>query len=434
MSPDPRDSAIPPPELSEAVEETRYAAFVQTHLKRNYRAHFADGMLSFTGFRLISTPTFTPAFLFALTGSATLVGVGISLLQAGAMLSPVLVAAALEHRRRILPAALRIGWFMRLAILSLAIAGWLLSGNAAIVVAFLALFLLGLGMGGQRVAFQALLGKVIPIDRRGRLQGWRNFCGGIVAALLSVAAGIWFLGEDPTSGDYAKIFLATFLLSSAGLLIIALVMREPDAPVVRPRLGYRALLKDLPDHFADRDFRRFSILIACCTIARAAWPFYILYAGQIVGMDGYAIGMLALCFTGADTVFNLVWGRVGDARGYRSTFLLALLLGIAATLLLAFLRDGIGVYLAFGGLGACFSGLLMSQQTMVLELGPREKLPMRLGLSSSIDGIASSLGPALAGLIVLRCGYTPLLIISASLFALALVPLARLRDARRPTR
>jgi len=421
----------PPPSVTEGSEAT-YAAFVDANLKRNYRAHFADGMLSFVGFRLVSTPTFTPAFLFALTGSATLVGAGIALLQAGAMLSPVLAAAALEHRRRILPAALRIGWFMRLAILALALAGWFLSGTVAVLVSFLALFLLGLGMGGQRVAFQTLLGKVIPIARRGRLQGWRNFSGGIVAALLSLAAGSWLLGAAPTGQDYAEIFLVTFLLSSAGLLIVGLAMREPEAPVVRPRLDFRGLLKDLPGHFAERDFRRFSVAVACCTFARAASPFYILHAGQVIGMDGRAIGMLALCFTGADTLFNLIFGRIGDARGYRTTFLLALLLGIAATLVLACARDEISTYLAFVGLGACFSGLLMSQQTMVLELGPRETLAMRLGLSNSIDGVASSLGPALAGLIALRWGYVPLLVISAALFALALAPLARLRDPRRP--
>ncbi|QDX27356.1 MFS transporter [Sphingomonas suaedae] len=414
--------------------EVAYAAFVETNLKRNYRAHFADGMLSFTGFRLVSTPTFTPAFLLALTGSPTMVGVGISLLQAGAMLSPVFVAAAIDHRRRILPAALWIGLFMRLAILALALAGWLLSGSAAIFVSFAALILLGLGMGGQRVAFQTLLGKVIPIDRRGRLQGWRNFCGGVVAALLSIAAGRWLLGATPTSHDYAEIFLFTFALSSTGLLIIAMTMREPEAPTVRPRLGYRALLRDLPVHFADLRFRRFSIVVACSAIARAASPFYILHAGQVVGMDGQAIGMLALCFTGAETLFNLFWGRTGDLRGYRATFLLALLLGIVATLLLALSRDWIWTYLAFAGLGACYSGLSLSQQTMVLELGPRETLAMRLGLSSSIDGIVSSLGPGLAGLTALWCGYAPLFVVSASLFALALFPLARLGGVERPRR
>ena len=43
--------------------------------------------------------------------------------------------------------------------------------------------LLGIFTGTQRVAFQMLMAKVIPIARRGRLQGYRNLAGGAVAVV-----------------------------------------------------------------------------------------------------------------------------------------------------------------------------------------------------------------------------------------------------------
>lgn len=414
--------------------DASYDRFVAAALKRNYLAHFADGMLSFTGFRLIATPTFTPAYLFALTGSATFVGVGSSLLQAGMMLSPFLVATALEHRSRVLPTAIRIGAFMRLMILGLALAGWFLSGTAAIVTALAMLFLLGLGTGGQRVAFQLLLSKVIPIARRGRLQGWRNFCGGLIAAALSYVGGAWLLEHDVLGNGYASIFLLTFLLSSLGLLAIALLMREPAACAVRPRRPLRAHLADFPAHVSDPNFRRFLLAQASCTTARAASPFYILFAGQIVGLDGTAIGTLALCFLAADTVSNLVWGRIGDSSGYRLTFILTVLLWIISLTLLIFARGEALVYLAFFGLGASLSGFLMSQQTMVLEFGSRDDLAMRIALCSTVDGVMSAAGPAIGGIIAVHYGYPPLLIASIMLLIVTLALLAGLRDPRKPQR
>ncbi len=404
--------------------------FVAANLKRNYTAHFLDGMLSFAGFRLISTPTFTPAYLFVLTGSKALVGVGSSLLQAGMMLSPMLIAAALAHRSLVLPAALRVGLFMRLMILALALTGWVLDGPSAIAATFLVLFLLGLGTGGQRVAFNLLLSKVIPIRRRGRLQGWRNFVGGLIAAGMSYLAGVWLIEGNFLGNGYASIFLLTFLLSCAGLLAIGLVMREPREPMAAARQPLFAHIATLPRHLADRDFRAFLIAQSTCTLARAAAPFYILFAGSKIGLDGHAVGGLALCFMAADTVSNLLWGRIGDRAGYRLTYILAVALWIASTLVLMLMPSALGMALAFFGLGASISGYLMSQQTMVLEFGKREDVAMRLGLTNTLDGVVSAIGPLLGGLIAALFGYDPLFIGSIAMLFVTLLLLIRLRDPR----
>ena len=127
-------------------------------------------------------------------------------------------------------------------------------------------------------------------------------------------------------------------MGSLGLLTIGLLMREPPWSTTRPRLARWTWAAGFSSHFTDKSFRRFMTAQACCTLARAAFPFYILHAGRVIGLDGAAVGALALAFTASDTVFNLVWGRIGDARGYRLTFLLTLLLWILATALLLLAR------------------------------------------------------------------------------------------------
>ncbi|WP_198928921.1 hypothetical protein [Maricaulis sp. W15] len=139
-------------ETAEAREQA-YSDFVEGNLKRNYIAHFTHGMLGMTGFRLIFAPTFVPAYLHMLTGSPIFVGIGQALIQLGAIASPVMGAAHIEHRRLVMPAAMTIGILMRVQLLGLALAGWFLTGSVLLAATFFFLLLFGFFLGSQRVAF-----------------------------------------------------------------------------------------------------------------------------------------------------------------------------------------------------------------------------------------------------------------------------------------
>ena len=97
------------------------------------------------------------------------------------------------------------------------------------------LFLLGLFSGPQGVAFQFLLAKMIPIVRRGQLQGWRNLTGGIIAASLSYFAGKYLIGHNVFGNGYSTTFTLAFILTSLGLTAFRFLVREPEPPTIRPR-------------------------------------------------------------------------------------------------------------------------------------------------------------------------------------------------------
>ena len=230
MSQDP-SSTLPPDASARRAgrvenRERAYDRFVEGNLRRNYFAHFTHGMLGMTGFRLIFAPTFVPAYLHMLTGSAFWVGMGQALIQAGAIASPIMGAAQIEHRRHVMPAAMTIGVMMRVQLLGLALAGWFLTGSLLLAATFLFLFLFGFFLGSQRVAFQVVLAKVIPIRLRGRLQAWRNLAGGAIAAGLSWWAGVYLIGPNVFGNGYATTFMMAFLLTSAGLATLYVFMRS----------------------------------------------------------------------------------------------------------------------------------------------------------------------------------------------------------------
>ncbi|MDB5694463.1 MAG: major facilitator superfamily 1 [Sphingomonas bacterium] len=407
-------------------------AFVQRHLRRNFTGHFIHGMLGLTGFRVMYAPTLIPSYILLLTGSAAMVGLGQSLLQLGAILSPIVGAARIEHRARVLPYAIRVGGLMRVQILGLALAGWFLGGWALVAVTLMLFFLLGIFTGTQRVAFQMLMSKVIPIARRGRLQGYRNLTGGAIAAVMSYWAGAYLIERDVWGNGYATTFFVTFVLTSLGLFALQAMMKEPDAVTVRGQVSLRERMRDLPELLSDPDYRWFIIAQGLAIAGRVGAPFYVLIAAERMGMDGSTIGLLSLAFLGADTLSNLLWGQMGDRLGFRAAFIAAVALwigGIAMLLLAA--TPGV-IVASFCLLGAAASGYQMSATTMVLEFGAREDTAMRLALSTTVEGTIAAAGPLIGGLVVHLLGARVLMAVALGfLVAALLVLLFRVREPRR---
>ena len=422
------DADIP----SRAAREAQFAAEVETNLRRNMVANFIHGMLGLTGFRIIYAPTLLPAYLQLISGSAFIVGLGQALIQLGLLVSPIWSAASLEHKKRILPAAIRFGTLMRLAVLGIAIAGYLLGGVTLVVATLLCLAALGLFNGMQRVAFQMVISKLIPTDRRGRLQGARNLMGGAVAAVLSYAAGKYLIDANALGNGYATTFLFAFVLTSLGLMALQWGVVEPDAPAVREAVGVRARLRDIPALMADADYRWFMIAQGLAMAGRIAAPFYILIATRTMPLDGTTIGILSLAFLGADTLSNLAWGLMGDRTGYRATFIASLGFVMLGLGLLEFATSPVMTIAAFAAFGIGGAGYGMSAQTMVLEFGAREDLPMRIALSTMVEGGVSAIAPLIGGLMLLWASSDALLTTAAvlTLAAVALL-IGKVRDPRR---
>ncbi len=408
-----------------------HARFVDENLGRNYRANFIHGVLGMTGFRLIYAPTIIPAYLLLLTGSTAAVGLGAALLQLGATISPIASGSRIEHRSHILPYAIRVGSMMRLMILGLALTGYFLTGNLLLVGTFACFLLLGFFTGAQRVAFQMLMSKLIPIRKRGRLQGYRNFAGGLIAAILAWAAGNYLIEDQWLGNGYATTFLFAFLLTSAGLVVLKTMIREPAAPVSRPQMPMMQRIRQFPELLQDRDFAWFLAVQCCSTMARVGAPFWTIYAGTQLGLDGALIGGLSFVFLGSDTLSNVLWGPLGDRLGFKIIYVLALCSSVAGVTLLIFGSTAVPIYAAFVLLGVGGSGWMLASTTMVLEFGEPQDTPMRLAFVTTLEGAIAATGPVLAGVLVAFSGFLPLFVIvlAAQVAALALL-VVKVREPR----
>ena len=420
-------SLAPPTDVEQA--EADYERFVEKNLPRNFAGHFLHGMLGMTGFRIFNAPTFLPAYLHLITatmpGSDFLVGLGQSMQQLGSVVSPVIGAAQVEHRKRVLPVSMLMGTLMRVQIAAIALSAWFLHGVVLVVAIMFFLMLLGLFQGAQGVAFQMLMAKVIPIRLRGRLQALRNLTGGLVSAGLAYLAGRYLIGGKAFGNGYATTFVLAAILTSLGLTMLAVLMREPEPPVVRAKARTWDRMREFPALLrADRGYMYFMIAQTCATAGRIGVPFYILFARHIMPLTGVEggknIGLMSVVLFGGDSLSNILWGTIGDRLGFRASFVGSMALWIAATAVLLLAQNPAMILVAFGGLGAAQSGFQMSSQTMVLEFGARQDMPMRLGLSQTAQGFMNTIGPLVGGLIAVTAGYRPLFILSMVFEAIAL--------------
>jgi MFS family permease len=445
----PEPPGAEPSDLAE--REAAYEKFVWDNLRRNYIGNYLHGMLGMTGFRLVNAPTFLPAYLHMISGSNGIVGLGLALQQLGGIISPIFAGTQIEHRKKVMPAAMWMGGLGRLAILGMSLAAWFVTnkrfqvpmpwgGTLAVqplVWSILfCMLMFGIFMGAQRVVFSLLMSKVIPLSRRGRLQAWRNATGGAIAAVLAFVAGKYFIGGNLFGNGYAVTFLFACVLTTIGLWALQMLLREPEPPTARTQGRFRDRLREFPALIAqDRSYGFFLLVQMLATSARIATPFYILYVGQSIHLTGSMLGILSLGFLGADTLSNLIWGYLGDKTGFRLVLLFSVSAWIAATVLLMNVHSTPAIFLSFFGLGAAQAGYMMAAQTMILEFGSRDDLPMRIAVSATAESITATLGPLIGGQVADLFGYS--VVFGASLGFLAaglLILVLAVREPRRLVR
>ena len=399
--------------------ERRFDIEVQRHLTRNFIAHLVHGMLGQTGFRLLTAPTFLPAYMLLLSnGSDIWVGVALALQSLGSAITPFLGASLIEHRKKALPVAMWVGTATRIQILLIALAGLFLEREWALLVILVALTAYGMFQGMQGVIFQFIMSKVIPVSRRGRLTGLRNFTAGLTAAGVAYLGGLWFIGDTPTIAGYSGIFVLAFVLASLGLAAL-LFMHEPQMPNVVARSSPGIDWKRVPLLLQqDKAYRRFVVARSLATAGRLAMPFYILHAAAHTTLTGSNLALLTIAFTLAGNASNLLWGNIADRTGYRLVMLISLLAWVISTLAL-FVTEGVWLTsLVFVGIGAASQGFQNAASNIVLEFGAREDVPMRLAISNSTSEAIGTVATLSAGLLAAALGYET--VFATSIFFLLL--------------
>jgi MFS family permease len=407
---------------------------VERDLPRNFSAMLVHGLLGQTGFRLLNAPTFLPHFASELAGAASGGTVMRAVQSLGQFLSPLFAVSVVEHRPHAKQLGVVFGSAMRIQILLLAgVALFVPDRAVALWLVWLLMGLFGLALGLQGVAFQVVMAKVIPIERRGRLLGLRDVASG--AMLIAVAAvGGALIERYGFAAGNGYTFLLAFGLTSLGLGAFAAV-REPAGRELRGRTPLAQRLRELPVLLrAEPDFRRFLSARLFASAARGVLPLYIVWLGREFGMSGARLGAWTVIFALAQSGSTLGWGWLGDRAGYKPVFQLSSLCGLAGTGLLLVVSTPALAALTYALVGASLGGFVLAGSNLVLEFGTERERAMRIATHNASTELVGMLGYLGAGLLADGVSFRAAFVASMALHLLAILRAHGMRDPRRERR
>ncbi len=389
------------------------------HSQRNAWAFAADSALFTMGMSLISSTTVLPAFVAALTDSEMLVGIA-SGLSAGAWLLPQLaIASVVAHKSRLKPIVVTTALLSRPVFLLAGLAILFLGASyptltLAIVLTTITIFFTADAL--VSVPWFALLGKLIPPTRRGRVIGVSQIIGG----LGGVAAGgavRYLLSKEcaiPFPTNFALLYMGASLLFMFSAIALACI-NEPNSPVATDdKPSALDVLRELPGLLAqDRPFQNMQMVRILAGFVSLASAFYVLHATRILGLPMSSTGF----FVSAQVAGTLAAGLATSVLQDRWGPLVHMRVVIAA----ACLVPGIGLAIAAAAnvLGSAalypylalffFLGMVNGSMSWpyfnwILEYADEARRPIYIGVSNTLGALAMLAYP-LGGWIVSSLSY-----------------------------
>ncbi|MEE8568888.1 MAG: MFS transporter [Anaerolineales bacterium] len=368
-------------------------------VERNYRWNFAvnllDGASFWFGLSFISARTILPLFISKLTADPLPIGLVAVIAQGGWSLPQLFTANGVERLARKKPVVINLGFFLeRLPVWVFVIAALIVNRTP---VSALSLFLVSfawfsLGAGMVATAWQDLIARCFPLERRGRFFGTTMFIGTGIGALGAVLSA-WLLKTFPFPTNFVYIFAIAAASITLSWIFLALT-REPVQPVSALRQSNRQFWATLPDILRrDHNFRRYLLARSLLALGGMGAGFITVAAVQRWQVPDSTVGAYTAVLLLGQTVGNLAFGWLADRFGHK----LSLELGALASFLafaLAWLAPSAGWYYAVFGLsGIALGAMIVSGILVIMEFCEPQRLPTYAGLTNTGVGLVGMVAP-----------------------------------------
>ncbi len=412
------------------------------HLRRNFILGVLNGALFQFSSALVSPSLVLPLFVRYLTDSHLLVGLIPSIQQAGWFLPQLVASRYVQHRpqKKVYYSATAIIRAGSWGLLTIALFTLEESRLLLLAVFFSLLVIYSFSGGVAGISFMDIVGKAIPVTRRGAFFGSRNFFGGILAFIGGFIVK-YALDQSgyPFPTNFGLLFTLSFLALSVALFLFIQVV-EPVEPVHEGEVAllqqFRRALEIVEN---DARYRRFLFLRLCLMATQMATPFYILYARDRLGIPEGMVGFYLSSMTVVSVGSNLIWSRISDRRSNKLLIQIASIVGLSIPLSALFIPHLWGLFsqeslgylfgIVFVLLGSYTTGALIGNINFLLEISPAAERPIYVGFTNTLLGMAL-LASAVGGVIVEVAGFGTLFSLTLAFYALAMGLSLTVRDPR----
>lgn len=398
---------------------TKIAPYVQSNFRWNFSVNLIDITFITLAMSLISRETIMPLLVSELTDSKIAIGLIPAIFSITFYLPQLFAASYTEGLKRKLPFVMLIGGLVeRVPYLLIGLAILLLAQDQPELALLAFFFFIGLGSFGAGVATPAwftMIGKVIPVQRRGIFFGVSEGLGTLMGII-----GASFVATTLDQVDYPQNFATLFIAAAffMGISWLGLSLnREPESAIVKQQIPMRHYFQQLPAILRNyHNYRRFLIGYSLNRLGMMSVGFFIIFANDRFELSGAEVGLLTALLIGSQAATQLFLGWLGDRRGHKLNLMISGFAVVLAALVAIISSSLLGLMPAFVLLGIAIASDNISRFNIVLEFAVPQDQPTFIGLTNTLLAPITFLAPIFGGWVA---GYDfPLLFILSALSAL----------------
>ncbi|HBC46178.1 MAG TPA: hypothetical protein DCZ43_03960, partial [candidate division Zixibacteria bacterium] len=280
--------------------------------------------------------------------------------------------------------------FLRLGFFGAAIAGlFLFSGSSkGMLISFGVNYaLLSIAAGFAGAAFTEIVGKTIPVNKRGSYFGLRMFIGGTVAAFEGLIIKR-IISAYPFPSNFGYMFIAAWVLMLLGLATFGYV-REPETKDTIDKASPHQQLKSALSIFKkDKNFRRLLWSRAAVNTYYLSSPFYVVFAITKLGASSSIAGVYLTAQMIGYLASNILWAWLSNHISNKKVIVVAGIVTFLPPLIsLAAAHFPFNPYayaIVFFLLGCAEAGIGMGYVNYLLEITAEKGRLLSIGLMHTL--------------------------------------------------
>ncbi|GAB4536572.1 MAG: MFS transporter [Anaerolineales bacterium] len=403
--------------------KTRFQS-LPADLQHNLIVNVLDGGFFGLAIGLASFVTVIPLFVSTLTDSALLIGLVGTVHTLGWQLPQIFTARRVARLPRFKPAVMFLTIHECLPFLLLAVLAWQvhrLSKQAALVLTFLLLIWQGIGGGVTAVAWQSMIGHIIPARRRGVFFGTQA-----AAASLLLSGGAVIAGQVLERGEHQRGFVWCFGLAGVMMMVsyLMLGLTREEARAVPPETSAPLSLvgQSILILRTDRSFGKFLLVRSLLPFGLVGLNFYAVYAATQLQASDTLLGWMTAAFALIQVVTNPLMGWLGDKVGYTRALGIGTLCAAGSAGFAWLAPSAIWLFPAYALAGFANAAAWPLILAMTLTYGSPAEQQTYIGLANTLIAPATLLASLIGGEMANLWGY-PVTFAAALVCSLAVLPM-----------
>lgn len=389
-------------------------------LHHNFVVNILDAC--FFGFGLVglaSYVTIIPLFLSYLTDSTALIGFMATMFQIGWQVPQLFTSNRVAGLKRFKPMVIWMTLIERVPYFGLAVVAFLVpvvGKQVALILTIGLLVIQSFGGGFTGTAWQSMISKIMPANRRGTFFGMQSAFANLFAAFGALFASI-LLGASTFPNNFAVLFFIAGLSMMLSFAFLAMAYEPESEPQDRVEpVKWREFWQRLKIILEQEpNFRWFLVARSLTSLSVTAISFFTIYGIRQFEMTPEFAGIMTSVLLISQTISSPMLGILGDRWGHRRILAFGNLMMVLAIFIALIAPDVSWFYAVFALTGIVNSTQWSTIMSITAQFGSVAERPFYIGMSNTLIAPVTIFAPIIGGLLADWVGFS----FSFGIFAIA---------------